>query len=401
MPDDEGALCTLFLQDLIALDTANPPGNERIAAEYVARRLGEYGIACEVTPVAEGRSNVVTAPMGEGLAVLLSGHLDVVPTGEGWNSDPFQPVCQDGRIYGRGACDMKGGVAAMMAAAVWAKRHEAEAVPFRLAFTVDEELYGLGTRTLLTTLPPQSVRYCILGEPTGNELHIAHRGAIRFRVKIEGRSCHAGNPGMGVNALEYMARVIDAVQAVNRTLGREHRHSVLPPASMCCTTIRAGTKDNIVPDTCEMTIDCRPLPGDTAEAFQKAILTQLGTISGSHNEVRLTMTPYINMPPGGVAEDSGIVRWARANFRSAFGQEPKVDGFPACCDLAYFTGAGIPALLYGPGFIAQAHTANEFVDIRQLEQAYAFYRSCLTRRVCADEPTQRNAEVPVQANPKG
>ena len=368
-------LCRTFLSDLIAIDTSNPPGNERAAARYVAEELSRHGIDCELQPVGEQRANVLSEPVGKGPAVLLSGHLDVVPCGEGWHTDPFTAVRRDGRVYGRGACDMKGGVAAMMAAAIKAKR-EGNAVPFRLAFVADEEIYGLGTRTLLEKLPASAIRYCILGEPTAGELHIAHRGAIRFHIRVYGRSCHAGNPEAGVNALEITGRVMDAVRAVNADL-RALPHATLPPASMCCTMIRAGTKDNVVPDVCETTVDCRPVPGDTAEAFEKAIRDRIGALGGLGEGARLEMTPYINMPPGGVPEDSEIVRWACERFARVFGREPKIAGFPACCDLAYFTNANIPAVLYGPGSIAQAHTADEFVPVRQLEEALAFYRECL------------------------
>lgn len=372
------ALCIGFLKELIALKTVNPPGGERIAAAYIAEALARHGIACDVVPASGERANVVSRPYGgAGPAVLLTGHLDVVPEGGEWDTPPFEAVERNGRIYGRGACDMKGGVAAMMAAAVWAVKRNGGVRPFRLAFVADEEVNGQGARSLLQTLGAGEIRYAVIGEPTGNQIHIAHRGAIRFRVRVRGISCHAGAPDQGVNALENMARVIEAVRRVGEELG-ERKHPVLPPPTLCCTMIGAGAKDNIVPDSCELVVDCRPGIGDTAESFARAIRAEVEQAGGLQPGASLDMTPYIDVPAGGVERDSDVVGWARRAYVRCFGSEPAVAGFPACCDLSQFTAAGIPTVLYGPGFIAQAHAVNEFVQRDQLERALAFYCGCLS-----------------------
>lgn len=379
MPDSgEFELCVSFLKELVALRTVNPPGDERVAADYIAATLARHGIECGLTPVGDMRANVVsTLCGGDGPAILLTGHLDVVPEGTGWDTPPFEAVERDGRFYGRGTCDMKGGIAAMMAAAIWARRHGEGTRAFRLAFVADEEIYGQGTRTLLNMLVPENVRYVVIGEPTQNEIHIAHRGAIRFRVCARGISCHAGAPDKGVNAVENMARVIEAVRLVNEDL-KARPHPVLPPPTLCCTMVSAGTKDNIVPDRCELIVDCRPGVGDTAEEFEKVIRTKVDEAGGLQQGATLEMTPYIDVAAGSVDGDSAIVRWARGCFVRSFKRDAVVAGFPACCDLSQFTAAGYQAILYGPGSIAQAHTTNEFVARSQLEQAFQFYCHCLT-----------------------
>lgn len=366
-----------FLKELIALETVNPPGNEWLAADYVARRLAEYGIAADVTEPVPGRANVVSRRTpGQGPVVVLTGHLDVVPVGDGWQTPPFVGTERDGKIFGRGACDMKGGVAAMMAAAVWNAAQGMETRPFQLAFVFDEEIYGEGTRTFLKDFREEC--FAVIGEPTENQIHVAHRGAIRFRILVHGRSCHAGSPSSGVNAIENMARVIQAVQRVNEGL-KQRKHPILPPPTLCATMIQAGTKDNIVPDLCELVVDGRPGVGDTVESLQKAIQSEIEAGGGLQQGATVEFVPYINVTAGSVETDSPIVRWAGDCYRSCFGQEPVVTCFPACCDLSQFTAAGHPAILYGPGSIAQAHTANEFVTLDQMQKAFTFYSRCLQK----------------------
>lgn len=371
------SLAVDFLKDLIALETVNPPGNEQIAAAYVARRLAEYGIAADVVETAPGRANVVSRRTpGQGPVVLLTGHLDVVPVSNDWQTPPFAAVEKEDRIFGRGACDMKGGIAAMMAAAVWSKVQGKETRPFQLAFVFDEEIYGEGTRTFLKNF--QEECFAVIGEPTENQIHIAHRGAIRFRIRVRGRSCHAGSPEAGINAIENMARVVEAVRRVNEKL-KQRKHPILPPPTLCATMIQAGTKDNIVPDLCELVVDGRPGEGDTVESLQNAIRAETEAGGGLQDGAEVTFEPYINVVAGSVNMDSAIVQWAGDCYRRCFQQDPVVTCFPACCDLSQFTAAGHQAILYGPGSIAQAHTTNEFVTLEQLEKAFAFYCCCLQR----------------------
>lgn len=371
------SLAVDFLKDLIALETVNPPGNEQIAAAYVARRLAEYGIAADVVEIAPGRANVVSRRTpGQGPVVLLTGHLDVVPVSNDWQTAPFAGIEKEGKIFGRGACDMKGGMAAMMAAAVWSTVQEKKTRPFQLAFVFDEEIYGEGTRAFLKGF--QEECFAVIGEPTENQIHIAHRGAIRFRIRVRGRSCHAGSPESGINAIENMARVVEAVRRVNEKL-KQRKHPILPPPTLCATMIQAGTKDNIVPDLCELVVDGRPGVGDTVESLQNAIRAEIEAGGGLQDGAEVTFEPYINVVAGSVNMDSAIVQWAGDCYRRCFQQDPVVTCFPACCDLSQFTAAGHQAILYGPGSIAQAHTTNEFVTLEQLEKAFAFYCCCLQR----------------------
>ena len=373
--EDVMMLCQRFLAELIAVDTSNPPGNEEKAAAYIAKTLGAFGIGCDVLAVAPGRANVVSHPQGEGPYLLLTGHLDVVPAQGIWQTDPFEAVLRHGSIYGRGACDMKGGIACMMAAAVQAVQ-AGNHVPFRLAFVTDEELHGAGTRALIKALSSPDPRFTVIGEPTMNEVCIAHRGAIRIKALIHGVSCHAGTPDSGVNAIDGAGCVIRAVGRAHKRFGAMPQE-LLPPSSMACTMLSSGIKDNVIPDECALTIDCRPCPGQTPEDFIRALMDEIEREGGLPAGCRIEFETYINVPAGGVAADSNIVQWASANYRRAFGAPPAIRAFPACCDLSQFTLAGHAAILYGPGSLEQAHTVDEFVTVDELAKAVSFYSECL------------------------
>lgn len=371
--------CREYLKKLIAFASVNPPGNELEAAQWVADELAANGIPCVLQPVEEGRANVISVPQADCTAVLLTGHLDVVPVSEGWLTDPFVCTEKDGKLWGRGACDMKGGVAAMMAAAVTAREHSA-CLPFQLAFVADEEFSGKGMKVLLPSMQPGKTLCTIVGEPTMNQLHIAHRGALRFRIRILGRSCHGSSPHLGVNAIEHAAIVMQAIQKLNEAYSGMQQ-GILPPPTICCTTISAGIKDNVVPDLCEICVDCRPVVGQTAESVEKDIRRQIDELGGLSEGVGLEMEPYINSPACRLEMDSAIVQWACGVYENTFHEPPVIAPFPACCDMRKFNAAGFPALLYGPGSIEQAHTDNEFVTLSQLEQAYDFYYHCLISKM--------------------
>ena len=364
-----------FLSELIGIDTTNPPGGELRAAEYVAGQLCEAGLPCDIQEVAPGRANVITRYEGDAPFVLLTGHLDVVPAEGQWTSPPFCATERDGRIYGRGACDMKGGIACMMAAAIAAQRAGSK-VPFCLGFVADEEVYGTGTRRMLERLAPAQIRFAVIGEPTMSEVCIAHRGAIRLRAKVRGRSCHAGMPQRGVNAIENAAILVRAIARANRGL-TGYRHEVLPPPTLCATMIEAGVKDNVVPDEATVIIDCRPCPGQHPADFIRLIEVALREEGGLQAGAEATFEAYIDVSAGAVARGSEIVHWAKDKYTSVFRREPAVEAFPACCDLSQFTEAGTQAILYGPGSLDQAHTRDEYVSLDQLEQAYRFYCALL------------------------
>ncbi len=380
MKRDYEALCLKYLEELIHIDTVNLPGNETICAQKIRELLEEEGFTCHLQEVAEGRSNLYTDILegsdAKAPSVVLTGHMDTVPVADGWDSNPFTLTEKNEVLYGRGSCDMKGGIAAMMAAAVWAKDH-GKTVPFRLAFVADEEIYGTGSQLLAKSGVLGEVKVAIIGEPTLNQIHVAHRGALRYHVTVIGKSGHAGKPHLFVDPIHAAARVTLAVEEVCKDLSKREQ-SVLPSATMCMTEIHSSLKDNVIPEICTMTIDTRPCIGDSAEHFEKLIRHKIEEMGGVQEGIELIFDPYIDVKAGYLDPTSEAVRTCQEAYRRVFQEEPVVDAFPACCDQTYFTSLGIPALLYGPGSIDQAHTTNEYVTKKELMKALRFYQQLLS-----------------------
>lgn len=407
MERDYQALCLDYLRELIAISTVNLPGNETICARKIKALLEQEGFVCHLQEVAEGRSNLYTEVLeecdGKAPAIVLTGHMDTVPVADGWDSDPFtltekqlqteqntavqntaeQNTAEQNTakqctaaFFGRGTCDMKGGIAAMMAAAVWAK-DQGKIAPFRLAFVADEEIYGTGSQMLAKSGVLGDVKVAVIGEPTLNQIHVAHRGALRYHVTVIGKSGHAGKPHLFVDPIHAAARVTLAVEEVCKDLTKRDQ-SVLPPATMCMTEIHSSLKDNVIPEICTMTIDTRPCIGDSAEHFEQLIRQKIREMGGIQDGAELVFDPYIDVKAGYLDPDSEAVRTCQRAYERAFQEKPVVDSFPACCDQTYFTSLGIPALLYGPGSIDQAHTTNEYVTKDELMKALRFYQALLS-----------------------
>ena len=207
-----------LLERMIAADTTNPPGNEAQAARYIGERLRQEGFQVNYQRVAEGRENVI-ASVGDSSAkeIILTGHLDVVPAGEGWKKPPFEMTRSEGKIWGRGSSDMKGAVAAMMAAAVKAAKKPKllSEKKITLVFVCDEEVSGDGSRVFVRNYHPAKETLVIIGEPTKMQVQIAHRGISRFRVDIGGQQAHAATPEKGINPILEMSRFLLAVERFN------------------------------------------------------------------------------------------------------------------------------------------------------------------------------------------
>lgn len=285
-----------MMKELVKFDTSNAPGNERPLAEYIADILKKEGFAVEVQGVAENRANVI-ASIGESERnLILNGHLDVVPSGSGWNTAPFQVTEKEGRFYGRGTCDMKGGLAAMMAAAIKVKRENTLGNKnLVLAFVADEEIDGTGTKYFAKHFKKGQQNIVVIGEPTQNEIHVAHRGVVRLRVGIYGKQCHSGRPCEGVNALTLLGRFLVEVEGWNR---RKQKliQPILPAPTVAATTAGGGIKDNVIPGYAEVVLDFRTVPGDTAEKLAEETDTVLKRIFETEN-VSWTIEKYIDVAP--------------------------------------------------------------------------------------------------------
>lgn len=374
---------TDILKKMISYDTTNPPGNEAFLAEWVGEYLTSCGFETELPSCGENRKSVIARiRMGDGPKIVLNGHLDIVPAGDGWETDPFTPVVRDGRLYGRGAADMKGGVAAMMEAAVRiAEDRTGLCGELCLVFVADEEIINRGTISCREGW--KDADYAVIGEPTTLQIEIAHKGTARFEICVYGKSCHSGMPWNGVNAIEKVAAVIEAVQKFDESL-KGITHPLLSRPSISVTMVEGGEKDNIIPDKCSVFVDYRMIPGDTGDFVEQKLRWYLEEIKKRDSEFTYSVRRYINLEPGEVPVDHPWVVQTAEVFQQVFGKKAVVCDFPATCEQVLFVKEGIPTVVIGPGNIQQAHVVNEFVEIKQLSEAAEYYEA-LVRTVLKKE----------------
>ncbi|HID12134.1 MAG TPA: M20 family peptidase, partial [Candidatus Latescibacteria bacterium] len=267
-----------LLRDLVATRTANPPGNELEGAEVLSAYLEGRGVPAEVDEFAPGRANL-KAEVGDGSrTVLLTSHLDVVPPGREdlWTGDPFRLRREGGRLYGRGASDAKGSLAAMAVAVAGLAR---EGLPGRVRFAAvaGEEVDGMGSQRLVRQgFLGDGV---VVGEPTGLRVMTAHKGRLKVTLEIPGKAAHASQPQEGVNPIPRAAEVVLRMEPLCREFS-ERVHPLLGPGSLVFTVARAGEKANMVPDSCILQMDARVVPPWTVEGAAEDIEAFVGRLSG-------------------------------------------------------------------------------------------------------------------------
>jgi len=370
-----------LVADLVAIPSVNPlddpigdgRGEGEIAA-FVASRLQEAGISCELQEALPGRPSLLARVPGESEETIwFDAHLDTV-SGEGMEFEPFTPRIEGDRLYGRGAADDKGSLAAMMAALMKIVRdREKPPATVVLTATADEEYRMRGLLGLLES--GLWARAAIVGEPGGLEIVIAHKGAARFRVATRGKAAHSSRPEQGVNAIYRMGKVLQALEAYAKGgVGRES-HPLLGRASLSVGVIRGGEHVNVVPDRCEIEVDRRLLPGEEA---RKAVSDVRAYLSHAVEEdVGLeVLGPELVVPGLSLASDHPLVQAVSGVVREVTGKAP-LSGMMGTTHAGQLAEKGIPALVFGPGAMGQAHTATEELDLNQLEQAAAVYEKLM------------------------
>jgi acetylornithine deacetylase len=360
-----------LLRDLIALPSVNPAflpkgdpraGEQRIAG-FLAATAGAAGLDVELHEVAPGRPNVL-ARLTPGCPVrqriVLAPHLDTVGAG---SDAAFEPLRKRGRLHGRGACDTKGSVAAMLTALTAVARSGRRPQQTELVFAglVDEENGQAGSRALAAG--GLKADLAIVGEPTNLQVVTAHKGDLWLQLETRGRAAHGSRPDLGDNAVHTMARVVDLIETTYAAALRGRRHPLLGQATVNVGTICGGAQPNIVPDRCVISLDRRTLPGETDAGVRREVLELLRRRG---LPVRLLNLRGAPCPPMETDPRRPLVR----QFMIQVGQRRPI-GVHYFCDAAVLSGAGIPSVVFGPGDIAQAHTADEWVSLRQLESAVA------------------------------
>ena len=362
------ALTLEIFEALMAQDTINPPGNEKRGALCLKEIFDREGIPCEVQDLGDNRANFI-ASFGEGDKILeYSGHLDVVPCVGDWQHTAIGTTEEGELIYGRGACDMKGGVAAMCSAAISMFRDKTPLNgQIRLTFVADEEDANLGMHAFLDS--HKAATYTILGEPPDLHVAIAHRGVGRYYIDLLGHACHAALRSTEETAVAKAARAVMAIEDLNKQL-ESMTHDVLPSPSIVVTMVQGYEKDNVVPGKVRLLVDFRVLPGMTEPQTRKLVQDALD----AHGIVGFELTKHFFMPGGEVAQAHPFVSACVEQAEKLNERKEAPQAFGASCEQCFLVEAGSATVIIGPGSLDQAHTVDEFVEKAQLLRAAKLYR---------------------------
>lgn len=361
-----------ILRSLVAAQSVNPGTSEAEAAAEVQRWLDGF-CESEVVEFMPGRPSVGALLSGRrpGTRLVFNGHLDTVPVDdpELWESDPFTASVRDGYMYGRGACDMKAGLAAQIAVAQFlAARRDDLAGSLVLHFAAGEECAEPGTLSLLRAGFGGDVG--IVTEPTGLKVATSERGLVFFRIKIKGRSGHASRPELAVNPLPRLQAVLDVVRQYDVDI-RAHDHPLLPPATCTPTMVTGGVKENSIPDTCELTVDRRLLPGQKAEDAMSDLKARLENLR-SHDPdfaFEIAMLPQ-SFAAAETDPGSEFVQTVLRAVERVTGSPAVVTGTAYSSDVRnLINDAGMEAVTFGAGEIGECHCANERVSLAQVTAA--------------------------------
>jgi acetylornithine deacetylase len=361
-----------LLARLVAFDSTSSRPNQPIA-DFVAATLDGRGVRVRQLPAGEGKVNVWAEvgppPTGDGSGLVLTGHLDVVPAGEsGWESDPFTLTDRGEHWVGRGACDMKGFLALAIARCAGAAGREL-AAPLCLLATADEEVGSLGAQRFVAAPPGPLPRAVLVGEPTSSVAVRQHKGHLRLRLTLTGRAAHSGSPQLGINAIEPMGSVLDALSALRRQLAGERtaaseRFPDVPYPALNVGTIAGGAAVNVVPDRCVVELGVRLLPGMGAEGVFERVR---GTVATALRDAALTdwhLEVENLSPPLSTPADAPLHRelCTLLTQRESVAVNYSSDG-------GALAGLGLDCVLWGPGSIEVAHRANEYLPKGEWERA--------------------------------
>lgn len=367
------------LSDLVSIPSVNPAYeggvSEAGVCAYVREFFARRGIATWEQEVLPGRPNLIARLPGRNSKrrVILEAHTDTA-SARGMGIPAFEPRISDGRLYGRGACDTKGGLAAMMHA-VASLKEEGLIPPCEvwLAAVADEEFSFRGVVTLCEGLHADAA---IVAEPTELRAVIASKGVLRWRIAVRGKAAHSSKPHLGVNAITHMARVLLALEGDHRKLA-EKPHPLLGPATCNVGLIHGGVQVNAVPDSCVIEVDRRLLPGETVQAVLAGYQSMLDGLAAQHPLLDATMeTPMLVDEAMETPRESPLASLASRWLRG-MGLDDALFGVPFGSDASKLSRAGIPSLIFGPGSIDRAHAPVEYVEIDQVLRAAEFYRGFL------------------------
>jgi len=361
-----------LLRRLVGIDSVNPdlvPGGagEGEIAGFVAEWLERAGLEVTVEEAAPGRPNVVGVARGSGggRSLMLNAHIDTV--GYAGMERPLDAVVEGGRLYGRGAWDMKGSLAAMMLAGARAVgRLRGNLI---VTAVVDEEYASIGTQAIVRDWTADAA---IVTEPTELEVAVAHKGFVWLDVETRGTAAHGSRPDLGVDAIAKIGRDLVGLEELDGALRAGPGHSRLGPGSIHASLIEGGTELSTYPERCLLRVERRTVPGETPEVVEAQVREILDRASVADPGLQASLTMGMVRDPFEVGEDEEIVALVRREAARMLGREPTIAAEHGWMDSALLAAAGIPTVIFGPGG-AGAHAVVEWVDLADVETCAAFY----------------------------
>jgi len=356
-----------LLAELIALPSVNPAflpprhphAGEKRVADFLATIAARAGLEVEFHKVLPNRSNIIARLLPRNKirrTILLAPHLDTV----GADGTRFIPQRKNGRLHGRGACDTKGSVAAMLSALCELANSKSRPLETEIVFAglIDEEHAQAGSRALAAN--GFKADLAIIGEPTKLQVVTAHKGSLWLELETHGKAAHGATPQFGKNAIHEMARIVDLLETDYAVQLRKRKHPLLGVATVNVGTISGGAQPNIVPDHCSISIDRRTLPGETEMSVKNEIVALLRAKKLAAKISSAKLAPAVPLETN---HKLPLVQ----KFLQCTGQRKPL-GVHFFCDAAILSAGGIPSVVFGPGDVAQAHTADEWISLSELER---------------------------------
>jgi succinyl-diaminopimelate desuccinylase len=370
------------LTSLVQTKSVNPGIYEAEMAARVRSWLEPTGARIEIVEGLPGRPSVgaVLEGAGSGPRLVLNGHMDTVPIDDEslWRVDPFAAVVEDGYLWGRGACDMKAGLTVQIAVAHYLARHRPSlGGSLVLHFAMGEECAEPGTLSLLEA--GFTGDYGITTEPTDLRVATAERGLVFFKIRIKGRSIHASRSHLGVNPVTRLGPVLDVLRAYEDDIKKRH-HTLLGSGICTPTVVRGGVKENAVADYCDLSLDRRLIPGETAEGELEEIRARLSELRERDPDFDFELSYSSYFAPAEIDQGSAFAKQVLATVEEVTGAPTEIYGTPFGSDVRNLVNdAGIEAVTFGAGNVAECHCPNERLSLDQLRSA-----ALVTAKVAAD-----------------
>lgn len=359
---------TILLQQLVAINSINPDlvaggAGEREIAHFVANWLERAGVEVTLDESVPGRPNVIgiVRGTGGGRSLLLNAHMDTV--GVAGMERPHEPVVEGNLLYGRGAYDMKGGLAAIMVAAAQAKKLSLRGDVI-LTAVADEEYASLGTQAIVKQWHADAA---IVTEPTELCLCVAHKGFVWLEIATQGRAAHGSRPDLGNDAIVKMGQILVGLEQLDRSLRAVPSHRLLGSGSLHASLIEGGQELSSYPERCILQVERRTIPGETPEQVEGELQALIEHIQATDPSVLATVKTTIVREPFEVAEETLIMQTVSRQIALLLGSAPEIVGKTAWMDAALLAAAGIPTVVFGPGG-AGAHAVIEWADLEQVQR---------------------------------